>query len=194
MWQRRKAEFRYPIEPVPRTAVLVRWFRETAPWFRATWFSTRGTTRVFKNGWSEEAAQFAPAAIAATWTQLKELATDSPSSAPPASPTHALIVLHRTGVGPLAPEDREWLWRRFGVPIFEQVIGVHGELIAAECEAHDGMHIELPQEQTSFTGELDESPCACGRTAPRLRSAPSPPQVLSPPSLERLRAVAAYAR
>jgi hypothetical protein len=199
-WHRRKAEFRYPIEPVPRTAVLVPWFDPTwfdPTWFDPTWFSAKGSVRAFENGWSEETAQFAPEAIAATWTQLKELAADSLSPAVPPAPTHALVVLHRTGAAPLAPDDREWLWRKFGVPIFEQVIGARGELIAAECEAHDGMHLETPEidlNGTSLPGQVDVSPCACGRQTPRLRSAPSPPQAPSTPSLERLRAVAAYAR
>jgi hypothetical protein len=200
-WQGGRAEFRYPIQPVQRTAVLTPWFT-----------SRRGPVRIFENGWSEEAARFAPAAIAATWTQMQELAADPLSSSrspdmpvgmPPA-PTHALIVLHRAGEVPLTAEDREWLWRKFGVPIFEQVIGARGELWAAECEAHDGMHIESPEMEsngTSLGGQVDASACACGRTSPRIRSSPSPvpPSTLAPAqpatqSLERLRAVAAYAR
>jgi hypothetical protein len=222
MWQRRKAKFQYPMQPVPRTAILVPWFnhnpwfnqtpRFKTPGFNKTWFnltrfSARETIRVFKNGWSEEAAQFAPAAIAGTWTQLKELARNCQPPAMPA-PTHALVVLHRPGGVPLAADDREWLWRKFGVPIFEQVIGAGGELVAAECEAHEGMHIESPQmrlHEMELAGQVDASPCACGRTTPRVRSAPSAAQAaVQPPinqslepinqSLERLREVAAYAR
>ena len=32
----------------------------------------------------------------------------------------------------------------FRVPVFEQVIGKSGKLLAAECEAHDGLHVASP--------------------------------------------------
>ena len=59
----RKSVFRYPMDPAPRTAVLAACFRQ--PRFRPN-----DPVRVFPQGWSEEVAAFAPAAIAAPREQL----------------------------------------------------------------------------------------------------------------------------
>jgi len=167
-----QAGFRYPIDPSPRTAVLVDWFGKR----RFGWF--RSTTRVFARGWSSQAASFAPAAIAATREQLLELA-----GTPPAV-THALIVLERKGDPMLSDTDRDCLWHAFRVPIFEQIIGPRGELLAAECEAHDGLHTETPG--AAWNGyPIEQRACACGRETPRLVPAKS---------AEPARSVAAYAR
>jgi hypothetical protein len=130
----------------------------------------------------------APQAIAASWLRLQELFRLGTIA-----PTHAVVVLHRSVLdhagefAALTAEDREWLWRAFRVPIFEQVIGKRGELLATECAAHDGMHIESPRLPLNGHSDLyvEESPCGCGRRTPRL---------LSSKPVERLRAAAAYAR
>ncbi len=155
----------YPIPPAPKTAVLISGFRSTA------------NIRVFENGWNEEAATFAPAAIAATPAQLHAL---------PSIPSlrNALIALIRPNEPSLSEEDRERLWRAFRVPVFEQRIDDSCNLLAAECEAHDGLHIE--SELSPRQGELIETaPCGCGRTTPRL---------IAPQHAENLRKIAAYAR
>ena len=164
-WQRRKAEFRYPIGRAPRTAVLVRWFRES------------GGVRVFRGGWCEEAARFQPQAIAATWPQLETLMGL-------AVPDRAIIVLARPGQALLTTGQRERLWRAFHVPVFEQIIGDRGEVLAAECEAHDGLHLESSSFQLP-PSVTDPGPCACGRKSPRM---------LPDEPAERARAAAAYAR
>jgi hypothetical protein len=84
----------------------------------------------------------------------------------------------------LSAAERERLWRAFRVPIFEQIIGPDGELLAAECEAHDGLHVEA----AGFSWDayrMERAPCGCGRKTPRLTS-------IQP--AERLRSAAAYAR
>ena len=158
----------YPIPPAPATAILLDGFRSA------------GNTRVFENGWSEEASLFAPAAIAATPAQL-----DALRSSPIPSLRNAIIALVRPGEPSLSEEAREQLWRAFRVPVFEQRIDESCNLLAAECEAHDGLHIQSlglsPRE-----GEiLETAPCGCGRTTPRL---------ITPARTENLRKVAAYAR
>src|SRR5262249_43729114 len=150
IWQRRKAEFRYPIGPAPRTAVLVGWFRES------------GRVRVFRNGWCDAADRLAPNAIAATWPQFQGLMTPKL-----AAPDRRGIVLARPGQALLTAIDREELWRTFHVPVFEQFIGPGGQILAAECEAHDGLHVE--NESFALSGyTLTRELCACGRTTPRL--------------------------
>jgi hypothetical protein len=186
-WHFRKAEFQYPCEPIPRTAVL-------EPWFASRRSDSR--VRVFESGELDpELERFNPQAIAASWQRLGELATPE-RRREIIAPTHAVVVLSRAflhrGVwycvsrrepfAPLGAEGRERLWRTFRVPVFEQLIGPRGVLLATECIAHDGMHIESPHFRRD--GNIDGSPCGCGRTTPRLLEQP----------VERMRAVAAYAR
>lgn len=176
-WKRKNA-FIHPLTPAPRTAVLVPWFHKSR-FVAGAGFGPGKQIQVFPEGWNDRAAAFAPCSIAATREQIYALEQVSIPSL-----THALIVLERAGEARLSEDDRERLWRGFHLPIFERVIGESGELLAAECEAHDGLHVEsprLPLDQET----LDRSACACGRTTPRL--APSD-------GGELLRHVAAYAR
>jgi len=169
---RRKAAFVYPVPPAPSTAVL-------APWFRS-----RGGVRVFAHGWDAGAAAYRPAAIAATWDQLEPLLALRIDSL-----THAVIVLARSGNELLTIERRQQLWRAFRVPVFEQIIGANGTLLAAECEAHAGLHIEwskLESSKLEVAGlPIERWPCGCGRSTPRVRALGH---------IEEIRAVAAYSR
>lgn len=145
MWPRRKPAFLYPIPPAPRTAVLVPWFRPG------------GSLQVFP-GWTQEAQKFAPEAIAATLAQCEDLArTGVPSL------RHALVVLGRPGGPYLTENHREHFWSAFRVPVFEQIIAENGQVLAAECEAHDGLHVLA----TWMPENIDASACACGRKTPR---------------------------
>jgi hypothetical protein len=119
-----------------------------------------GAVRVFPCGWTKETEGFAPQSIAGRLEQIEQLVGI-------AAPTHALIVLRREWEPGLSPEDRAFLWRAFGVPVFEQIIAEDGELLAAECEAHDGLHIES-RHFAAGDHELDRSPCGCGKTSARL--------------------------
>jgi len=133
---------------------------------------------VFPRGWGEESQEFQPATIAGTREQLLALVgTRIPSL------THALIAVLRPGDRRINEAERDRCWRAFGVPLFERVVGKSGKLLASECEAHDGLHIENP----GLVLEgciLDETPCGCGKQTPRLRQG-------SEPELKR---AAAYAR
>ena len=123
---------------------------------------------------------FAPAAIAATPAQLDALrSTRIPSL------RNAIIALVRPGEPNLSEDEREHLWRAFRVPVFEQRIDESCNLLAAECEAHDGLHVQSPG-LIPREGEIVETAqCGCGRTTPRL---------IAPQRAENLRKVAAYAR
>jgi hypothetical protein len=147
--------------------VLVGWFREKSP------------VRVFRQGWCDDTARFQPQAIAATWPQLRELMEGGD-----AAPDHAVIALARPGDPLLSPEAREQLWRAFRVPVFEQIVGPRGRLLAAECEAHEGLHIAWGDFSVRNFA-LEASPCPCGRATPRL---------VPLRTRELVRAVAAYAR
>ena len=161
------------MDPAPRTAVLAACFRQ--PMLRPNY-----PVRVFPRGWSEEVSAFAPAAVAAPREELLALAA---ADKPPVF-TQAVIALESPGDPMLSTVERERLWRAFRVPVFEQIIGLGGELLAAECEAHDGLHIEAPGLRwDAYRMEL--KPCGCGRKTPRLTRVGL---------AERLRGVAAYAR
>ena len=144
----------YPVHPVPCTAVLVPWFQEGV--------LANRPVRIFPHGWSADAAAFAPAAVAGTFEQLNALARAGIPSL-----THSIIILWQPEQQRMSEADRESLWLAFRVPVFEQVIGKSGKLLAAECEAHDGLHIASPD--LSLQGEsVDDSPCPCGRKTPRI--------------------------
>lgn len=163
--------FNYPVAPAPRTAVLV-------PWFRPALLPSQAV-KLFPRGWGEDAARFEPSAIAATAGQCRELRGFFIPSL-----THAVIVLERPGWPRVTESDRNAFWRCFRVPIFEQIIGPSGQLLAGECEAHDGLHIEGPGLHLT-RDRIDSSPCPCGRTSARFGVQPAA-------RIERR--VAAYAR
>ncbi len=103
--------------------------------------------------------------------------------------THAVLVLARAGDDLLSVEQRRQLWRAFRVPVFEQIIGANGALLAAECEAHAGLHIvsrELESPKLEAPGwSIESGPCGCGRNTPR---------IVGRGRIEEIRAAAAYAR
>lgn len=111
-------------------------------------------------------------------------------------PSVKATVIAFTGLkhGCLRAEDRDRFWQAFRVPVFEQYRGFSHELLAWECEAHDGLHVagdNVIVENAARTGELlitclacDEyalfrlgsemtarivkTPCGCGVDTPRL--------------------------
>ncbi len=80
----------------------------------------------------------------------------------------ALVVLTETGGNPVGGDYRELLWQAFEVPIFEQLRNRAGDVIARECEVHDGMHVD-PAARLDET-DLIKEPCECGAETPRLRN------------------------
>jgi hypothetical protein len=180
-WIGRKAAFVYPVQPPPRVAVLEPWFRSPkprSPKLRSPQ-SPQTLIRVFERGWCAAAAAYEPEAIAGRWPRLEALMNVKIDSL-----THAVIVLARVGDDLLTIERRQRLWNAFRVPIFEQIIGVNGVLLAAECEAHAGLHIESAKFNLA-SRLIETAPCGCGRPGPRLK----PVEQIKP-----ARAAAAHAR
>jgi hypothetical protein len=144
---RLRAVFQPPLK-VARTAVLIPGIAQSR------------RVHVYPEGWSERAACYAPEILAGRIHQLRDLARRP--DRPPIS--HALVVLRYGDDPPLTQEDRDRLWGVFGVPVFEQILNQWNELLAAECGAHAGMHVV-----SGCAGlPLEEAPCQCGGTAPRL--------------------------
>ena len=126
-WQRPAPAFYYPIETTPRTAV-----------HRSHVTALGGPIPVFLG-----------AAGTKTFgdSLLKSLRRHSPNSVSRwlAPGFHRCVmpsVLTRQGDSWLTEAGRERFWSAFRVPIFEQIIGNRGELLATDCEAHGGLHIE----------------------------------------------------
>jgi hypothetical protein len=144
------ARFVHPMDPMPRTAILAPGFRETK------------LIRAFPSGWDEDAARFEPSSIAGTPEQLRRWTRVGLQL------RHAVIVFTYEGQPELSNADRDFFWKAFGVPVFEQHLGPGNQLLAMECDAHAGLH--LAGDFSHLRG--DKSSCACGNPAPRLLRRP----------------------
>ncbi len=108
------------------------------------------------------------------------------------SPEFAVVVLSNIEDGGLSPRVRNLLWERFGVPVFEWLQTPAGLVIARECEAHDGLHVDSEVaslalhnrelmltlhmrgkmgscKPTGLTGELVTAHCECELETMRVR-------------------------
>ena len=151
---RKLARFVHPVRPAPRTAILVPGFEETS------------TIRVFPGGWSRQAERFRPASIAAPLQLLRKLAAAGIAL------EHTLIALTYQGEPGLNADDRAFLWEDFGVPVYEQVLGRENQLLAAECDAHNGLHLVAGSEPEHVDARLETEPCGCGNPSPRIARIP----------------------
>ena len=89
----------------------------------------------------------------------------------------AIVVLSSlpTPGGPMTDDHRDLLWRAFGLPVFEQLLGADGRVVARECEVHDGFHADdggalLAGEAAGHSAEIVTGLCYCGLETPRLRN------------------------
>lgn len=172
----RRPRLLYPLGQAgqgPRTAVLDVEVVETS------------SVRFFRSGWGQRLERWRPEAVAAPVGILRKM------HLPPLR--NAVIAFTGLLHGELTESDRRMFWDVFQVPVFEQFLGLDGHALAAECEAHEGLHIrpehavfEVPGNQlvvtsltdvthpvlraaTGFSGWVDTAPCHCGAVTPRLR-------------------------
>ena len=132
----------YPLAALPRTAILAPGFEENR------------RLRIFDQAPWRSLARWKPQAIAGPAGALRALALavrQGQVSLPPL--TYPAVVFTGIEHGLLYASDRDLLWRVFGVPLFEQLRGLGGELLAAECEAHHGLHVRSEEALV----ELDSS-------------------------------------
>lgn len=131
--------------------------------------------------------EFAPQVLAGSTADLHRLATqallgirDLPGI------DHGVVALTECGSRPATEDFRGLIWHVFGVPVYELFLDLDGKLIASECEAHDGWHIEsmasafylfngelifdrrMDAVRTGLTGYVETALCHCGRSTPRL--------------------------
>ncbi len=99
-----------------------------------------------------------------------------------------IFALTDCGSSPIDDALREDLWKTFGVPIYELIVAPGCRLLACECEAHDGWHVQegakpyiargevvydappVTGAHTGFTGDIEIAPCDCGRKTARLKN------------------------
>lgn len=177
-----RQELEYPIGKSPRTAVL-------GQEIRGSW-----RVRNFSSYRSQKLHEFAPQALAAPGDTIRALAQSIEEGEMQWRPlTQSLVVFTDVVRGSLSEEDRDYFWRIFQVPIFEQFRGFAGELLAQECEAHEGMHVNLANAvfaigsdgelevsflrnaraplfrlATNLSARIESGRCACGQITPRL--------------------------
>jgi hypothetical protein len=114
------------------------------------------------------------------------------SNAGPLRGHRVLIIRVGLDEGLISPIERDGLWQRHGVPMFEHLVGMDGELLAWECETHCGLHIQESnavfevvsgellltsltdlvqptiQMRTGWAARIETEPCDCGRSGLRL--------------------------
>ncbi|HYI97259.1 MAG TPA: hypothetical protein VEX68_27215 [Bryobacteraceae bacterium] len=79
------------------------------------------------------------------------------------SPDFPVVVFSSVNEGLATDADRDYIWRNFGVPVFEYFLSEEGKIVARECEAHEGLHLDHP-----VPGLVTEEQCPCGRPGNRL--------------------------
>ncbi len=154
---------------------------------------------------------YQPQALLGTYATLNRLARAGSrgDTAIPAS-VHRVIVHSSVSTGLLSEEQRETLWQAFELPVFEHLLGLDGELLAWECVAHAGLHIQaehafiegpnghaaevvltslaglrypLVRLRTGLTAEHAKGRCGCGHPSPRLLFSPSTAVLRKPPAM-----------
>jgi hypothetical protein len=169
------AELAYPLSGV-RVAVI------------AEGIACAGEARQFSDLEADDWRDFDPDAVAAPVGDLLRLA----GSVDAAEFRAPLVAFTGPVYGALTQLEREILWKRFRVPIFEQLRGLNNELLAFECAAHDGLHVNEKQAviemdggeilyswfgdgrlfpapvRTGLTGRLEQGLCGCNHLGMRL--------------------------
>ncbi|HLG98109.1 MAG TPA: hypothetical protein VKX49_17465 [Bryobacteraceae bacterium] len=140
------ARFVHPMDPSPRTAILVPGFQQGK------------TIRVFPNGWDHHVERFKPQCIVAPVEMLRAL------TARDLRLEHAVIAFTYQDDPGVSSADRDLFWRAFGVPVFEQYLSADNKLLAMECDAHAGLHVVRGCEDFA----LEREACPCGQRTPRI--------------------------
>jgi hypothetical protein len=86
-----------------------------------------------------------------------------------AAAERAVYVLRAAGGSWLTERQRDALWEAFGAPVFTLLTGLDRRILAYECEAQNGLHLQPNAGLPSWcAGALVAEPCECGRPGPRI--------------------------
>lgn len=103
-------------------------------------------------GW-RRALRLHPHSLVGSFGVLENLARGIRSGTLSMAPTlRRVTVYSRVDRGLLREADRDSLWRAFELPVFEQIRGLDGELLAWECEAHTGLHLHAEHAVVEASG------------------------------------------
>ena len=163
----RAQELRFPVASPSRVAVLERGFARSP------------AMREFGSEDFESLAAWRPEALVLPLPVALSLADRNQLPAL----TSWIVILTSLPGQVLEQRHRDLLWHAFGVPVFEQLRGRDGVVIARECEVHDGLHVEenaailethpeglIVSTLTGLTAEVVKEHCECGAETPRIRN------------------------
>jgi hypothetical protein len=77
-------------------------------------------------------------------------------------PMFPVVVLTGPRHGFLTEQQRDLIWRRWGVPVYEFLTDSAGAVVASECDAHEGLHVH------GSGVEAKERECGCGVVGPMI--------------------------
>jgi hypothetical protein len=83
----------------------------------------------------------------------------------PWTPVYPVMILTGPAHGVLTEADRDRIWHRWGVPVYEQRLDGEGRVIAEECDAHRGLHV---LHESFRDGSVEHRLCACGIDGPMI--------------------------
>jgi hypothetical protein len=146
--------------------------------------------RVFgANEWLQLEA-FRPQVLIGSASRLKQLSEEIQAGQIDFnSVDHAVFILTSCGEAPVDDVFRVLLWQSFGVPVYELLVTEDGELLAADCEAQEGWHLQSGIEanvlnrelhlrtaggrlvHSGLTAEISAHRCPCGRATCRITNA-----------------------
>jgi hypothetical protein len=168
-WRRRS--FPFPIGPHLRIAQVT----------SQSLFEDAGC---FAFGRWHELAVYQPQVLIGPAVELRMLATRvQEGRLDLTSVDHAVLVTTEVGAPLLSDVTRVVLWQVFGVPVYELLMSPDGKLLALECQAYEGWHVESQVKvmerngeiffagkawQVSMKGHLTKRVCACGQTGIRI--------------------------
>ena len=167
--------------------------KETRSAFMLPFAEARKGVEICHDKPCEYADLYSPLGIASATTDLYNLSKALSEPAPfNWKADHAIAVFCGIDAGVLTDEQHEDLWEKYQVPVFQQLLGTDGRVVAAECEVHAGLHIRadaavfecvedelvmtsLTDEQSpalrmqsGLFGSIDRETCECGRVDPRI--------------------------
>lgn len=207
-WIEEAAPLLRPPGQLPRREVRGPWEKRVRTAVLKPWFPVKGKVKVLEAPVLAALEDYRPRALAGLIPVLRQLAADVLSS-PAALPGLDYGVLAFTGIGRAALDerDRDLFWRAFQAPVFAQFRSWSGELLASECVAHRGLHIEtsrvafslsgkdsnelmltfagasesnVPTLPTGLRARITSEPCPCGVSGPRLVGLRKIPERLIP--------------
>jgi hypothetical protein len=108
--------------------------------------------KVAPNGWRRTLG-FRVRSVAGSFGALQRLAAGVRSGQVSLARTVRRATVHsRVDLGLLRDAERDALWWAFEFPVFEEVRGFDNELLAWECEAHSGLHVNAECAVTETAG------------------------------------------